>query len=172
MQHELALNIALRYYKDLKPMCTQIKIGGSLRRQKPEVKDIEIICAPKQTAVTSDGLFETIHQLQPLPEFVEYVNAMERVKGNALGKYTQINLPEGIKLDLFIANENNFGLILLIRTGSDTYCKNIMRELLRRGFRCEDGNLIKNKKIIPVKLEKDFYTITGIQYTEPKERWL
>ena len=41
------------------------------------------------------------------------------MKGEPTGKYTQRRLPEGLTLDLFMADANNWGLIL---AGSDWQC--------------------------------------------------
>jgi len=175
MPYRDALNIALKYWKEFIPLCEKVKVAGSLRRGKPEVKDIEIVCLPKKIWLPDPELttlFESVLKQYPTPEFVTYVDTMKRTKGNAYGKYTQIVLPENIKLDLFIANENNFGLTMLLRTGSDKYNIRIMEELHMRGFECEGGYLYyKNSDImIPVAEEEDFYKVTGIKYTKPTER--
>ncbi len=47
MRFEKAYSIAERVMKLLKPFCDRIEIAGSLRREKEEVKDIEIVAIPK-----------------------------------------------------------------------------------------------------------------------------
>jgi DNA polymerase/3'-5' exonuclease PolX len=42
-----AMDIAMPIWESLKPVCDIRKIAGSLRREKPEPKDIEIVCLPK-----------------------------------------------------------------------------------------------------------------------------
>src|SRR3989304_1550303 len=95
-----AQDIAEKYLNLLRPHCLRIEIAGSIRREKLDVKDIEIVCIPQDVA-----------------GFVAQVKQWPKVRGEPTGKYTQRNLPEGIKLDLFMAEERNWGNILLIRTG-------------------------------------------------------
>jgi DNA polymerase/3'-5' exonuclease PolX len=167
-----AREIAEYYVHELKPFCEKVEIAGSIRREKPEVKDIEICCVPK-TYTEQIGMFDSdpvrIHQ------FVDYVNDFTRIRGNGKGKYVRAILREQIDLDLFITTPEQWGVIFLIRTGSAEYSKNVVTKIKDNGFWVEDGWL--NKKSdktqetkIPVYEEKDFYEITGLQYIEPKLR--
>ena len=101
MKFEEAKEIAEKVKKVLEPELLRCEIGGSLRRQKPEIRDIELVAIPKPDRT----------------ELARIVNKWEKVRGEPTGKYTQRNLPSGIKLDLFFATEENWGAILLIRTG-------------------------------------------------------
>ncbi|HMS44057.1 MAG TPA: hypothetical protein PKE69_27770, partial [Pyrinomonadaceae bacterium] len=42
-----AKNIPNSLIEEMSPYCAQILIAGSIRREKPEVKDIEIVAVPK-----------------------------------------------------------------------------------------------------------------------------
>ncbi|OQA38465.1 MAG: hypothetical protein BWY51_00931 [Parcubacteria group bacterium ADurb.Bin316] len=53
-------------------------------------------------------LLELVCIPSDLNKFSEIVNKWKKVKGEPIGKYTQRILPEGIKLDLFMANEKNY----------------------------------------------------------------
>jgi hypothetical protein len=48
MNYDAALAIAERLKADLAPYCTRIEIAGSVRRQRPQVKDVEICAIPLQ----------------------------------------------------------------------------------------------------------------------------
>lgn len=118
-----ALEIANRVKNELAPHCYRIEIAGSIRREKPEVKDIEVVCIPH---IYDTGLFES--------GIATVVNQWEKVKGElewGKCKYTQRILPEGIKLDLFFATPNNWGLIFAIRTGSAYHTLNLNTETLQ-----------------------------------------
>jgi DNA polymerase/3'-5' exonuclease PolX len=155
--------IALRIIRLLIPHCIRCEIAGSIRRQKSEVKDIEIVAIPKpyQTGLFQDGI-------------ASVVNQWEKVKGElSYGqcKYTQRILPEGIKLDLFFAEEGNWGLIFAIRTGSADYSHNVLAKgWVKRGYKSEKGYLVKNGKTYEVREEADLFQIIGLAYTEPKNR--
>jgi DNA polymerase/3'-5' exonuclease PolX len=107
MQLKEAQQIAQKYVELLRPYCKRIEIAGSIRRQRPEVKDIEIVCIPKR-APLNGGLFGyTPDELVTHPGFDEIINSLEKVKGEPGGRYTQRKLPEGITLDLFMCYSGN-----------------------------------------------------------------
>lgn len=163
MELSKALKIANEVLKQLAPYCNRIEIAGSIRREKPEVKDIEIVAIPKPYET---GLFES--------GIASVVNKWQKVKGE-LGygkcKYTQRILPEGIKLDLFFAEADNFGNIFLIRTGDWEFSKRFMGVMLpRNGYKQADGYLKHGDKTIPCPEEADLFTRAGLKYIEPKNR--
>jgi DNA polymerase/3'-5' exonuclease PolX len=113
MKHADALAMAEDALNALKPYCERILIAGSIRRQRHEVKDCELVAIPRRVP---GGLFGDEFEVDP--GFVTAVNQWEFVKGQPTGKYAQRVLPGGIKLDLFIATPENWGWQLVIRTGS------------------------------------------------------
>jgi DNA polymerase/3'-5' exonuclease PolX len=169
MERIKALNIANKLILKLAPHCQRAEIGGSLRRENSEVKDIEIICIPKKIKVPN-GMFDTKEINDP--GFVEIINSFEHIKGCAEeGKYCQRRLPEGIVLDLFIAEPYNWGYIFLIRTGPAKFSKNMMILMKRAGYMMQDGIVFNaNKQAIPVKDEETMFKLARQQYVPPKFR--
>lgn len=163
MKHDEAYTISLKLLGELKPHCFRCEIAGSVRREKPEVKDIEIVAIPKPY---DTGLFES--------GIAIVINRFEKVKGElqyGKCKYTQRILPEGIKLDLFIADENNWGLIFAIRTGSPEYSHRVLATgWCKKGYNSVDGMLKKDDKLYAMKEEKDVFDLIGISFVEPKFR--
>lgn len=158
--HATAYKIALEVIKQLKPYCERIEIAGSLRRKKADIGDIEIVAIPKPY---STGLLES--------GFATVVNKWEKVKGELPCKYTQRILPEGIKLDLFIAEEGNWGSILATRTGSADYSYKVLANgWVRQGFKSDGGYLFRDGEKYEVKEEKDLFRLIGIPYVEPEYR--
>lgn len=158
-----AYEVALRVLEELKPHCIRIAIAGSLRRKKSEVGDIEIVIIPLPY---STGLLES--------GIATVINKWEKVKGElefGKTKYTQRILPEGIKLDLFIAEEGNWGSIFAIRTGSADYSHKVLANgWVRQGFKSQDGYLYKNGEKYEVREEEDLFRIIGIPYVDPEDR--
>lgn len=162
MEYSKALRIAERVKAELAPHCIRIEIAGSIRRKKSEVGDIEIVAMPKPYDI---GLFA--NGIAPV------VNQWVKVKGELPCKYTQRILPEGIKLDLFFADPENWGLILAIRTGSAEYShKELAVRWVRLGYESREGHLESRfgKLRIPVPEEIDLFRILGINYVEPENR--
>lgn len=165
MPYKEAKEIADKILLLLSPHCYRIEIAGSIRREKNIVGDVEIVCIPKpyQTGLFQDGIAQVVSQWQKVKGELEYGKC----------KYTQRILPEGIKLDLFFAEEGNWGLIFAIRTGSAEYSHKVLANgWVKRGYKSEGGYLTQNGKTYEVREEKDLFERLGIQYVEPKHRTL
>jgi DNA polymerase/3'-5' exonuclease PolX len=161
-----ALTIANEVRRQLAPHCLRIEIAGSVRRRKPEVKDIEIVCIPRRIRI---GLFNA--DTEVCPGFIRIINQWEAVKGSATGKYTQRILPQGINLDLFMATPDNWGLIYAIRTGSAGYSHHILaRGWTRAGYKSINGMLNKNGQPIPIREEIDLFNLIGLPWQNPADR--
>lgn len=154
--------IAERVKELLAPHCIRIQIAGSIRRKKEDCNDIEIVAIPKpyETGLFEDGI-------------ASVVNQWKKVKGDLPCKYTQRILPEGIKLDLFFAEPNNWGYILAIRTGSASYSKNVLAATwVKRGYHGHEGNLYARKDSGPLAIpeEIELFKILDIPYMDPEAR--
>lgn len=155
--------------ENLRPYCEKIAIAGSIRRMKEVVKDIEIVCIPKYTNDEFGDLFQK--KLVRTPEFISIIRSMEIIKGKPEdGKYVQCVHPGGIKVDLFIANPDNWGIIYLIRTGSADFSKKMMYKLKTAGYPCIDGHIYHRGKMIPMKEEKDVFDLVKMQIVPPFQR--
>jgi len=155
-----AFTLAHSVEAQLAPHCDRISIAGSVRRRKPEVGDIEIVAIPKpyDVGLFSSGVATVLEQWQ-------------KVKGELPCKYTQRILPEGIKLDVFFANPDNWGLILGIRTGSADYSHHVLAcGWVRCGYTSIGGMLHKNTVPQACREEADLFRMAGVPWREPEER--
>ncbi len=159
MEYKRAKEIADSALKELKPYCDRIEIAGSIRRKKAYPNDIEIVCIPQPYDV---DLFES--------GLATVVNKWEKVKGTLPCKYTQRRLMEGIKLDLFFATKENWGLIFAIRTGSASFSHRLAKKWVSQGYHSKDGMLSKNGKIFPIREEHELFELLGIDWVEPVDR--
>lgn len=124
MQLKKAISITTQVCYKLQPFCIKerLRIAGSVRRMKPEPGDIEIVCLP--LIEMQKNLFGDYFGAIRSREFTDMVNSLGRtIKGTALGKYMQIELPEGINLDLFMPAPEDYFRIFVIRTGSAEYVR-------------------------------------------------
>jgi len=164
MKLDKALKIAEKVMAELEPHCERIAIAGSIRRKKPEVKDIEIVAIPKPYDI---GLFSSGIAL--------VVNQWHKVKGELPCKYTQRILPEGIKLDLFFATKDNWGLVYPLRTGSAAYSHKILATgWVKCGYRSVSGYLHHERMDFTrgVREEKELFELIGIPWVPPEKREL
>jgi DNA polymerase/3'-5' exonuclease PolX len=150
MNHAEALTLAEEVYHALAPYCTKIRIAGSIRRQKPEVRDCEIVCVRRQ--VPSD-LFGDETAVDP--DFCAIVNQWRKVKGEPTGRYTQRVLPSGMKLDLFMADADDWEWQLCLRTGSAGFNQHVLLPAVKRqGLVAENGYLTRDGQVIPTNMAK------------------
>lgn len=160
MNIQQAQEIAERIKSELSPHCYRIEIAGSIRRKKPDVKDIEIVCIPKpyETGLFASGIAKVVDQWQ-------------KVKGELPCKYTQRILPDGIKLDLFFAEPENWGLIYAIRTGSAEYSHKVLAAgWVKKGYQSRDGYLWHGRDKYNCREEIDLYNRIGLTWVEPEFR--
>jgi DNA polymerase/3'-5' exonuclease PolX len=166
MDRLAALVIAEKSRAALAPYCHRIEIAGSLRRGKPEVKDIELVAIPKAIPT---GLFGD--EMITDPDLCAAVNQWPAVKGTPQGKYTQRQLPEGIVLDLFMADVENWGLIFAIRTGSAGFSHHVLATgWVKAGYTSRQGYLYRREQRITVREENDLFTLLGIPWVQPEAR--
>jgi len=157
MKFEEAKQIAEKYKAILAPFCERIEIAGSIRRRREECRDVELVAIPRS---------------RDMYGFVTEVGKLEKAKGEPTGKYTQRYLPEGIKLDLFMATRDNWGLILAIRTGSADFSHRVLAwGWKRKGYKSENGILIAqdgNRRFI--REEEDLFDLIGMGFVDPVRR--
>jgi len=199
MELKTALQIAKKLVETLSPHCTLINIAGSCRREKLEVKDIEIVALPKYIQIPSEpqGLFDDIPPLMKTvisPQYVnEYNKIGRKIKGKPDGKYSQFELPEGIKLDLFTPDDFDYYRIFAIRTGSADYSARVIAhgwlnigwcgsdKGLRKISDCEkkinsDGGeswkcINPNGELLPLwESEEEFFEWLKVKWIEPLRR--
>jgi len=167
MKLSSARNIAESIVVTLAPHCEpgRCVIAGSIRRGKPEPRDIEVVCIPNLAAF---GLFGD--ELVTDPAFVHAVNLWDKVKGEPTGKYTQ-RIVDGVKLDLFMPSRNCWGNILAIRTGSARFSHEVLANTwVRLGFKSVEGMLWRDGKPYPCPEETDLFKLLGIPWVKPEDR--
>lgn len=161
--------IATDLLKRLSPFCGRIEIAGSIRRRKTEIGDIEIVAIPKPLFDMFGNRIET-HEL----DTVKWDDFGTWIKGGH--KYKQIELKEGITLDLFIVTPPaEWGIQFLLRTGPQDYSHRIVTPrnqggLLPGYLKVQEGAIWSHNHIIPTPEEVDVYNLLGIPYTEPECR--
>lgn len=115
------LAVAICYL--LQPHCEKINIAGSVSRHVQYVKDIEIVCVPKQQKQMD--MFGHAYGCIINQQFTKVVNSLGLIlKGKATGRYMQISMDGGIKLDLFMPQPDDYIRQLVIRTGSAEFVTN------------------------------------------------
>lgn len=199
MELSHATIIARTIKAQLEYFCEEGKciIVGSVRREVPEVGDIELCVIPKKKVQGQVAMFEDVPKSStetPCKEFIVTANTIGKIiKGTPHGRYMQFLLKEGIKLDLFILEEREWGRMVAIRTGSAEYSHKILALGWRKqgwvgtdnGLRlekeCFEKDIGGGKKkwtctvtnpTLPPSFptEKSFFEFVKVDYIPPQER--
>jgi DNA polymerase/3'-5' exonuclease PolX len=105
------------------------------------------------------------------PNFCAVVNQWPAVKGQPTGKYTQRLLPDGIVLDLFMADPDNWGLIFALRTGSAAFAHHILATgWVKAGYTSSHGHLYRGSQLVPVREEHELFALLGLPWVDPGGR--
>lgn len=166
------------------PSCEILAVAGSVRRGKPTVGDIEIVAVPawcelpmaqlhmfeKPQVKRVNLLNEAIDQLvtsgviRKLPDFISKWGS----------KYRNFEYKD-IKIDLFQARADSFGLQLAIRTGPHEFSRRLVTQKGKGGmlpdlWRAEGGSLWSGPERISVPTEEALFDAIGAKWIDPKER--
>lgn len=173
MPYADALAMANHLVSLLKPGCERIMIAGSLRRQKPEIGDIEIVAMP---------MLEPVCDLFGMPvEGMERSGLDERLASLKTEGYTKNGAKykqfmwQGISVDLFIASAETWGCVSTIRTGSADFTHWLVTPR-RHGGGCpshlkfSEGRLVTGGAHYPTPEEVDVFAALEQTWIEPAER--
>ena len=175
MKLENAKVLAERLVKEMWPHCTEVKIAGSIRRQRPEVKDIEIVAVPNgyQLYDWARATTNPVHWIKPGTQ--EIIAWQPKPDGKYWrGLITEPGTGAEVKLDLFLATPENFGVIYTIRTGPAEFSAAIMRYINehQNEKQVKDGHLISRasgmKFAVPD--EETFFERIGLRHIAPEDR--
>ncbi len=182
MEYCKAKKYADRVVELLEPHCVKIEIAGSIRRECPEVNDIEIVCIPTKELVLKKepvqaGLFGSMEH-NPKKELVanryfrDIINGWTKVKGEPTGKYTRHVLPgdDPIEVDIFMVLPESWGYQMALRTGSVEFSKRLASRWSSLGFKGDKGVFYHNGEPQEVREEEQFFRLIRVPWVEPRNR--
>jgi DNA polymerase/3'-5' exonuclease PolX len=176
----------------MKPGCKRIEVVGSVRREKAEVKDIELLCIPTWTKRPMEDA-RTLFNDEPDDAFGQLQNDLHCVALAAQemglvrwikpgtsdivdwpiqpdGKYWRGLLPSGVKLDVFLCGHKNWGIIQVIRTGSRDFSAKVVTRLKYLKTPCVGGYVTIKGERVPTPEESDVFTLLDWPYVPPQNR--
>ena len=174
MNLSAARRLAERIEVELQPHCDRLVIAGSIRRHRPEVGDIDLVCLPKDMEHLTALLTRCAQTATPLK------------KGD---QYAVFTLKDGFQLDLWIAHDggfgedpglfetemrkvpSNWGMLLLARTGSARHNIYLAQVANRRGLHFNPHRgILRGKEIIASRTEEEIFSALGLPYIYPEDR--
>jgi len=170
MELEKAKAIAEELKSLLEPACERIIIAGSIRRQKPFVNDIELLCIPRYV-VGVDQLDREIGAL-----FIQQILGfrLNKLGSKVYGPKNKLlrHLESGIGVDIFSTDANCWPVALVVRTGGKETNKRIATAALRKGYAFHaygSGFSTPNGEII-CHSEQEVFEAVGLPFQRPEER--
>ena len=158
--------LAEKIADELQPFCSRLEIAGSIRRRRPEVRDIDLVCIPKGYAGRAGILSRCAQVSRLIKEGDQYVVFM---------------LPGGFQLDLWFAHEDipnlldvtpsNWGMLLPARTGSADHNIWMARTAKVRGmhFNPHQG-ILRGDQVIASRTEEEIFSALGLPFIRPEAR--
>ena len=109
----------------LRPFCLELRLAGSIRRERPQCGDVDLVVIPRTTALGSADLFggEPVRRNELHAVLTDYVRNSDGRASWKLGADSPwsenviLQLPK-VQLDIFLATPETIGSVLLCRTGS------------------------------------------------------
>jgi activating signal cointegrator 1 len=190
---ETARKVAEKLLKVLEPHCEQIAIAGSIRRNKPEVGDIELVAIPKLVGEASQA--SLFGEATPVGKTVSLLDqaldqqfAAKRIRrdppsdwdttsawGEKQKKFWLGSKAHGwMQVDLFIVRPPaQWGAIFAIRTGSSDFNLAMMRYINRRTSWKQDDGHLKHRdtgEVADTPTEEAYFGALGLPVIPPHER--
>lgn len=174
MKLDFATNLADRIQEELASFCVEDRarvplctIAGSIRRGRPEVNDIDLVCVPRDQYKLRHRVLRHATPIQDGPQ-------------NLL-----VRLQNGVQLDIFFARPDtrdlidkrpsNYASILLCRTGPREFNIRLIEQAKTLGLRWNpyEGVFMKveaREFLVPSDTEHDLFRHLKLDYLEPKDR--
>lgn len=173
MNLSFASNLAGRIAEELKPFCTRLEIAGSIRRQRPEVGDIDIVCLPNGLR----GRDEILARCSRDPAWKKLKEGEQYV----VFEFTLQGRPP-IQLDLWFAHDAsadllgektlcNWAVLLLARTGSAMHNVYIAQQAQAMGLHFNPhAGISRRGVLIDTPEEADLFAALGMTFVRPERR--
>lgn len=200
MKLELIQPVAQSLLDQLSSACVRIEIAGSVRRQKPDPKDLELVAIPAIGHYSITDLFGTVVEEHAINHLEDALGTLYDLgvwqldpvlKKNGPAQKRLLHLPGGLCCDLFITDRRRWGAIFAIRTGPSDFSKALVSYAHRRAMFIKHGLLHGHApvfkrdgsgdveecpqgeacpRIVETPEERDVFTALGLPWIEPARR--
>jgi DNA polymerase (family 10) len=185
LRREEALVLAKQVLAALFPVCSWAEIAGSIRRERAEVHDIDLVAIPSQQ--TRSGplggtvIFDELQVWKDLiPKALKKIGLTVEAQGQELIRCTFAD--NGFQVDIYRARPETWGVILLVRTGSREHNVKLYTLAKSKGLTLSaargvisywvDGRRLPEAegKVIASRSEEEIFAALGLAYVDPKHR--
>jgi DNA polymerase (family X) len=132
-----------------------IEIGGSIRRMKETIGDIDFL-------VASDNPKKVMDFFISLPGVIKVWQ-----KG---ATKSSVRMREGFDMDIRVLQKNSYGAALQYFTGSKEHNIKLRKIAIEKGLKLSEYGLFRGKKIIASDKEESVYNALGMDWIAPELR--
>jgi len=152
MELETAKKIAAELMAELSPVTRNKEVVGSIRRRRPQVKDIDLLIIPKDLPLLDCKLRE--------------------LGCDFGGPKIRRLVYKGALVDIYIATPETWAMLLLVRTGSTAHNKQLAIRAKRLGlhFAADGRGILQDNKPIAYRSEEEIFQALGLPFKPPEER--
>lgn len=181
MELTRAESIAQLLVEALRPSCARIEIAGSIRRCKPDVKDIEIVYISERGVIQTGTLFPVEGPLMEtaIEDLVaSNVLVWDTQVKRAGPKYQRlVHRASEMVVELFAATPENWGYILALRTGPADFNQALVSAPWQGGVKplhiaFADGTVYAHGVPLALPEERDFFHALRLPWIAPERRTL
>lgn len=155
----------------MKPFIIMGSVVGLVRRERLRpIDNISFVFVPKLVTESTDLFFDDCPRVEG---FVNTINKWERVWGDPdNGKYTQRMHGSGVKINIYMGTETNFGFLQMRNTGPEIFVYRVNDQIKKAGYFTLGGYVFRcgTNKIIQVRTEKELFDLIGMPYIIPPVR--
>lgn len=180
--------VAEQFIRRIRDVCVRVEVAGSIRRQRPDVGDIEIVAIahiepPFPDMFGAPVLGSDVDRLHERLNSMLLTDEVRKREPVAWGPKHKRLIYAGCPVDLFVTTEAQWGVILAIRTGPADFSHALVSPphvrlpsgqpgLLPEMYRVREGWLIYrvSGERIPTPTEEDVFAALGIPYVAPEDR--
>jgi DNA polymerase/3'-5' exonuclease PolX len=186
-----AKKLADEFVYELKPSCKRIEIVGSLRRRQAHVNDVDIIVIPTFSMTADQTLFgdpvrQNLFEMK-ITDLCAGGHITLQTNGPKIKRLFKKCLPaavpagrqgkEGnsrtIPIDIYVADEQTWWTLKLIRTGSRNHNVALASQAIRKHMVLKadgTGLLSAGGNVISIDSEEAIFQHLGLSYRRPEER--
>lgn len=188
MKLEEARAIAEELKGRLQGVCHRIETVGDIRRQKPRVGKIKLLCIQIEGWPIPPEDYNWFSNLRPIPEFENHDTVDTEVEMLMVDKVLEsrpkerwvpgakkkmlLHIPSGIAVDILSTNERCWAVALVVATGGAKSNRCIAAAAWEKGWRFQasgDGFDTPDGHIT-CSTEQEVFEAVGLSYLPPEQR--
>lgn len=158
--------LAFKILGEIEPFCLKAEIAGSIRRRRGVVNDVDIVVLPRPG---KDDSWLTI-----IKTVRSGFDASTVKQGD---KLAVLNVPfaskEGyVQVDLYRAEPDTWGILLLVRTGSKEHNVKLCNLAISKGLRLKYSVGLTDQRglVVAGRTEEEVFAALGLPFIPPGER--